>query len=84
LYTPVLDPAAERIHGLTIYRKDAAGELIEQVHARTRWLLGRWILLNDVSRFQEADNAHQHFTRPNADRDGARGACRRCLRHHRI
>src|SRR5262249_48209642 len=44
VHIELLDPAAERIHGLTIYRKDAAGELIEQVHAReARWLFGRWI-----------------------------------------
>jgi lipopolysaccharide export system permease protein len=45
-----LDPSAERIHGLTIYRKDASGELIEQVHAReARWLLGRWMLLDGTT-----------------------------------
>ena len=30
VHIELLDPAAERIHGLTIYRRDVAGELIEQ------------------------------------------------------
>jgi lipopolysaccharide export system permease protein len=34
VHIELLDPAAERLHGITIYRKDAAGELIEQVHAK--------------------------------------------------
>jgi lipopolysaccharide export system permease protein len=66
VHIELLDPAAERIHGLTIYRKDAAGELIEQVHAReARWLFGRWILLNGtISRFQGKLTTHiEHFTR---------------------
>jgi lipopolysaccharide export system permease protein len=54
VHIELLDPAAERIHGITIYRKDAAGELIEQVHAREAlWLAGRWTLLDGtISRFQ--------------------------------
>jgi lipopolysaccharide export system permease protein len=66
VHIELLDPAAERIHGLTIYRKDAAGELLEQVHAReARWLLGRWVLLDGtVSRFQGKLTTHiDHFTR---------------------
>jgi lipopolysaccharide export system permease protein len=53
VHIELLDPAAERIHGITIYRKDATGELIEQVHAREAlWLAGRWTLLNGtISRF---------------------------------
>ena len=66
VHIELLDPAAERIHGLTIYRKDAAGELIEQVHAReARWLFRRWILLDGtISRFQGKLTTHiEHFTR---------------------
>ena len=66
VHIELLDPAAERIHGLTIYRKDTAGELIEQVHAReARWLFGRWILLDGtISRFQGKLTTHiEHFTR---------------------
>ena len=55
VHIELLDPAAERIHGLTIYRKDAAGELIEQVYAReASWALGRWTLLDGtISRFED-------------------------------
>jgi lipopolysaccharide export system permease protein len=66
VHIELLDPAAERIHGLTIYRKDTAGELIEQVHAReARWLFRRWILLDGtISRFQGKLTTHiEHFTR---------------------
>jgi lipopolysaccharide export system permease protein len=66
VHIELLDPAAERIHGLTIYRKDAAGELIEQVHAReARWLFRHWILLDGtISRFQGKLTTHiEHFTR---------------------
>jgi lipopolysaccharide export system permease protein len=54
VHIELLDPAAERLHGITIYRKDAAGELIEQVHAREAlWLSGHWILLDGtISRFE--------------------------------
>jgi lipopolysaccharide export system permease protein len=65
VHIELLDPAAERIHGLTIYRKDADGELIEQVYAReARWLFGRWILLDGTtSRFQGKLTTHiDHFT----------------------
>ena len=66
VHIELLDPAAERIHALTIYRQDAAGELIEQVHAReARWLLGRWVLLDGtVSHFQGKLTTHiEHFAR---------------------
>jgi lipopolysaccharide export system permease protein len=54
VHIELLDPAAERLHGITIYRKDAAGELVEQVKAREAvWLAGRWTLLQGtISRFQ--------------------------------
>src|SRR5918992_485871 len=54
VHIELLDPAAERLHGITIYRKDAAGELVEQVEAREAvWLAGRWTLLQGtISRFQ--------------------------------
>jgi lipopolysaccharide export system permease protein len=50
-----VDPNAERIHGVTIYRRDATGELSEQVEAREAvWRAGRWTLLEGtISRFQE-------------------------------
>ncbi|HSE88364.1 MAG TPA: LptF/LptG family permease [Candidatus Binatia bacterium] len=53
VHIELLDPAAERIHGITIYRRDASGELIEQVHAREAlWLGGQWTLLDGtISRF---------------------------------
>jgi len=66
VHIELLDPAAERIHGVTIYRKDAAGDLIEQVHAREAlWLSGRWILLDGtISRFQGNPTTHvEAFTR---------------------
>jgi lipopolysaccharide export system permease protein len=66
VHIELLDPAADRIHGLTIYRKDTAGELVEQVHAReARWLFGRWILLDGtISRFEGKLTTHiEHFTR---------------------
>ena len=55
VHIELLDPAAERIHGITIYRRDAAGELNEQVQAREAvWRAGRWTLLDGtVSRFRE-------------------------------
>jgi lipopolysaccharide export system permease protein len=54
VHIELLDPAAERLHGITIYRKDAVGELIEQLHAREAlWSSGRWTLLDGtISRFQ--------------------------------
>jgi lipopolysaccharide export system permease protein len=54
VHIELLDPAAERIHGITIYRKDTAGEPIEQVQAREAlWSSGRWTLLDGtISRFQ--------------------------------
>jgi lipopolysaccharide export system permease protein len=54
VHIELLDPAAERLHGITIYRKDAAGELVEQVEAREAvWLAGRWTLVQGtISRFQ--------------------------------
>jgi lipopolysaccharide export system permease protein len=66
VHIELLDPVAERIHGLTIYRKDAAGELSEQVYAReARWLLGGWILLDGtISRFEGKLTTHiEHFSR---------------------
>jgi lipopolysaccharide export system permease protein len=66
VHIELLDPAAERIHGLTTYRRDASGELVEQVHAReARWGYGRWVLLDGtISRFQDKLTTHiEHFTR---------------------
>jgi lipopolysaccharide export system permease protein len=66
VHIELLDPAAERIHGLTIYRKDAAGELIEQVYAReAQWSFGRWTLLDGtISRFEGKLTTHvEQFTR---------------------
>jgi lipopolysaccharide export system permease protein len=66
VHIELLDPAAERIHGLTIYRTDVAGDLIEQVFAReARWLLGGWILLDGtISRFEDKLTTHiEHFSR---------------------
>ena len=55
VHIELVDPAAERVHGITIYRRDAAGELSEQVEAREAvWRAGRWTLLDGtISRFQE-------------------------------
>jgi lipopolysaccharide export system permease protein len=66
VHIELLDPTAERIHGLTIYRKDASGELIEQVHAREAlWLAGRWTLLDGtINRFHGNLTTHlENFTR---------------------
>jgi lipopolysaccharide export system permease protein len=66
VHIELVDPVAERIHGLTIYRKDAAGELSEQVHAReARWVLRRWILLDGtISRFEgKLTTQIEHFSR---------------------
>jgi lipopolysaccharide export system permease protein len=47
VHIELLDPTAERIHGITIYRKDAAGGLIQQVQGREAfWSDGRWTLLD--------------------------------------
>jgi lipopolysaccharide export system permease protein len=55
VHIELVDPTAERLHGVTIYRRDAAGELIEQVQAREAiWRAGHWTLLDGtLSRFQE-------------------------------
>lgn len=66
VHIELLNPAAERIHGVTIYRKDAAGELVEQVQAREAvWLASRWTLLHGtISRFQGNLTTHvENFTR---------------------
>jgi lipopolysaccharide export system permease protein len=66
VHIELLDPVAERIHGITIYRKKAPGELIEQVQAREAvWLAGRWTLLDGtISRFQGNLTTHvESFTR---------------------
>jgi lipopolysaccharide export system permease protein len=55
VHIELVDPAAERVHGITIYRRDAAGELSEQVEAHEAvWRAGRWTLRDGtISRFQE-------------------------------
>jgi lipopolysaccharide export system permease protein len=61
-----LDPEAERIHGITIYRKDTAGGLIEQVQAREAlWSAGRWTLLDGtINHFQGSMTTHtENFAR---------------------
>lgn len=66
VHIELVDPTAERIHGLTIYRRNMAGDLIEQVFAReARWVLGGWILLDGtISRFQDKLATHiEHFSR---------------------
>jgi lipopolysaccharide export system permease protein len=66
VHIELLDPAAERLHGITIYRKDASGELVEQVKAREAvWLANRWTLLQGtISRFQGNLTTHvEDFTR---------------------
>ena len=66
VHIELLDPAAERLHGVTIFRKDAAGELIEQVQAREAvWLANRWTLLQGtISRFQGTLATHvEQFAR---------------------
>jgi lipopolysaccharide export LptBFGC system permease protein LptF len=53
VHIELLDPAAERIHGITIYRKNASGGLSEQIQAREAvWLADRWTFLEGtISRF---------------------------------
>jgi len=66
VHIELLDPAAERIHGITIYRKDAAGELVEQIQAREAvWLVDRWTLLQGtITRFQGNLTTHvENFAR---------------------
>jgi len=55
VHIELVDPTAERIHGITMYRRDSAGELSEQVEGREAvWHAGRWMLLDGtISRFQE-------------------------------
>jgi lipopolysaccharide export system permease protein len=66
VHIELLDPSAERIHGLTIYRKNAVGELVEQIYAREAvWSSGHWILLEGmISRLQGQLTTHvENFTR---------------------
>jgi lipopolysaccharide export system permease protein len=66
VHIELLDPVAERVHGITIFRKNVAGELIEQVQAREAvWLSGRWTLLQGtIARFQGNLTTHvENFTR---------------------
>jgi lipopolysaccharide export system permease protein len=66
IHIELLDPAAERLHGITIFRTDIAGELIEQVQAREAvWLAGRWTLLQGtITRFQgNLTTQVENFTR---------------------
>lgn len=66
VHIELFDAAAERIHGITIYRKDSAGGLSEQIEAREAvWLDGQWSLLHGtVSRFHDNLPAQvERFTR---------------------
>jgi lipopolysaccharide export system permease protein len=55
VHIELVDAAAERIHGITIYRKDNAGELSEQIEAQQAiWLGAQWSLLHGtISRFRD-------------------------------
>lgn len=55
VHIELVDPGGERVHGITIYRKDRAGDLFEQVGAREAvWQANQWTLLQGtVSRFRE-------------------------------
>jgi lipopolysaccharide export system permease protein len=55
VHIELVDPGAERVHGVTIYSKDRAGDLFEQVEAREAvWQADHWTLLQGtVSRFRE-------------------------------
>jgi lipopolysaccharide export system permease protein len=54
IHIELLDPAAERLHGITIFRKDTNGDLIEQLQAREAvWLAGQWVFLQGtITQFQ--------------------------------
>jgi LPS export ABC transporter permease LptG len=55
VHIELVDAAAERLHGITIYNKDDSGELSEQIEAREAiWLGGQWGLLQGtISRFRD-------------------------------
>jgi LPS export ABC transporter permease LptG len=55
VHIELVDPGAERVHGVTIYRKNPDGDLYEQVEAQEAvWMAGHWTLLQaTVSRFRE-------------------------------
>jgi lipopolysaccharide export system permease protein len=55
VHIELVDPGGERVHGITIYRKDRDGDLFEQVEAREAiWLADHWTLLQGtISRFRE-------------------------------
>jgi lipopolysaccharide export system permease protein len=66
VHIELVDPTAERIHGITIYRKNGRGELLEQVQAREAlWMAGQWTLFDGtISRFHGNLPAHvEPFTR---------------------
>jgi lipopolysaccharide export system permease protein len=68
VHLELVAPEAERIHGITIYRKSPAGELVEQVEAREAvWMGDRWTLLHGtISRFRANLVTHvEPFTRLN-------------------
>jgi LPS export ABC transporter permease LptG len=54
VHIELIDPGGERVHGITMYRKDGAGDLLEQVEAREAvWLANRWTLFHGaLSRFR--------------------------------
>jgi lipopolysaccharide export system permease protein len=68
VHIELFDAAAERIHGITIYRKDNTGELSEQIEAREAiWSGGQWSLLHGmISRLHDNLPAQvEPFTRLN-------------------
>jgi lipopolysaccharide export system permease protein len=55
VHIELVDPGAERVHGIAIYRQDRVGDLLEQVEARQAvWQADHWTLLQGtVSRFRD-------------------------------
>jgi lipopolysaccharide export system permease protein len=53
VHLELVDPAAEHVHGLTMYRRSRSGEILEEVEASEAvWTNGRWTLLQgSITRF---------------------------------
>lgn len=55
VHIELVDPGAERLHGIAIYRQNRDGNLFEQIQAHEAiWLANQWTLMQGtISRFRE-------------------------------